>query len=304
MTQNKRLGIVSLDILNECYSILNELLLVTDNYNYDLKREKKIRNKMKKEANIHSAELESCDHLTRYLKEDISNLNLGYRYAKKKFKGKLNSTLFRDLIDIIDTSEGVSTLANPYPHKMRLNGDPRIFLRKPDGTTYPYIPPTSNIKERLEDYVNFANDGLFSNKIETLDYFRKHNKIKRNSKITDLEKALLTHFHIATIHPFFDGNGRLSRLMQTVMLEKEGFSPGYVPEGEKIFYCNILSDAQVIYKKRTQNYFRKLRENKPITQNEIKTNYCYISNKEHLFFDYLASKVLIGLKSIKKQQLK
>ncbi len=304
MADIKKLGVVSVDILNESYSILDELYELNGIYSHYLKRDKRTRKRMETEAMIHSAEMEfDSKNKKHFLDEDIYKLNLAYTFGKKNFKGKLNKDLLSNLLDIIELYPYVSTTANREPHKFRVDGD-KVYLYDENGKKYPFNPPVKDISLRLDDYIKFSNDGSFNNLNETLTYFRKHNTIKRNSKITDLEKSLLTHFHIATIHPFFDGNGRVARLSQSIMLENEGFTPGYIPTGEKIFYCNILADAQIAYNKRSETYFKKLREEGIVPNHMIERNYCNISKKEHLFFDYLASKVLIGLKSLKKESLR
>jgi len=58
-----------------------------------------------------------------------------------------------------------------------------------------------------------------------------------------IEKALHTHFHIARIHPFYDGNGRTARLVQNIMLESAGFPPAAVRESERLEYMQLLDEA-------------------------------------------------------------
>ncbi|QLH76168.1 Fic family protein [Halosimplex rubrum] len=78
------------------------------------------------------------------------------------------------------------------------------------GST-PYIqdaryvpPPPSEIPELLEDLLEYANED------------------------TDLHPLLrigLIHYQFETIHPFLDGNGRLGRLLISLLLQRDGLLP-------------------------------------------------------------------------------
>lgn len=46
--------------------------------------------------------------------------------------------------------------------------------------------------------------------------------IRSNKKLPWLIKACIFHYGIQTIHPFFDGNGRMGRIWQHLLLLKEG----------------------------------------------------------------------------------
>ena len=54
--------------------------------------------------------------------------------------------------------------------------------------------------------------------------------IREDSEINDLLKAALIHFYIAYLHPYFDGNGRMARLMHLWYLVQQGYSSAlFVP---------------------------------------------------------------------------
>jgi Fic family protein len=54
-----------------------------------------------------------------------------------------------------------------------------------------------------------------------MDFFKWYNKAK--IKIHPVELAALVHLKFVSIHPFTDGNGRISRLMMNFVLHKHGF---------------------------------------------------------------------------------
>ena len=59
--------------------------------------------------------------------------------------------------------------------------------------------------------------------------------IHEDSEINDLLKAALIHFYRAYLHPYFDGNGRMARLMHLWYLVQQGYSSAlFVPLSEYI----------------------------------------------------------------------
>lgn len=59
--------------------------------------------------------------------------------------------------------------------------------------------------------------------------------IQEDSKIDDLLKAALIHFYIAYLHPYFDGNGRMARLVHLWYLVQQGYSSAlFIPLSEYI----------------------------------------------------------------------
>ncbi len=59
--------------------------------------------------------------------------------------------------------------------------------------------------------------------------------IQEDSDINDLIKAALIHFYIAYLHPYFDGNGRMARLLHLWYLVQQGYSSVlFIPLSEYI----------------------------------------------------------------------
>ena len=59
--------------------------------------------------------------------------------------------------------------------------------------------------------------------------------IQQDSSINDLWKAALIHFYLAYLHPYFDGNGRMARLLHLWYLVQQGYSSAlFVPLSEYI----------------------------------------------------------------------
>lgn len=59
--------------------------------------------------------------------------------------------------------------------------------------------------------------------------------VNRNDDINDLAKAAITHFYMAYVHPYFDGNGRMARLLHLWFLVQKGYrSALFVPFSSRI----------------------------------------------------------------------
>ena len=68
-----------------------------------------------------------------------------------------------------------------------------------------YVPPPPNeIPDLLEDLLGYAN---------------------RDTDLHPLLRIGLTHYQFETIHPFLDGNGRLGRLLISLLLQRDGLLP-------------------------------------------------------------------------------
>ena len=68
------------------------------------------------------------------------------------------------------------------------------------------------------------------------------------------ERAALLHIDLVKIHPFVDGNGRTSRLLQNFELMKEGFPPIVIKKEKRLEYYNALDEAHTIGK--TENFIK------------------------------------------------
>lgn len=67
--------------------------------------------------------------------------------------------------------------------------------------------------------------------------------IQQDSSINDLWKAALIHFYLAYLHPYFDGNGRMARLLHLWYLVQQGYSSAlfvplskYIERSRKKYY--------------------------------------------------------------------
>jgi|AntAceMinimDraft_18_1070375.scaffolds.fasta_scaffold43625_2 Fic family protein len=75
------------------------------------------------------------------------------------------------------------------------------------------------------------------------EFFKWYSNNKR--KIHPVELAALVHLKFVTIHPFSDGNGRLSRLMMNFILKKHKFPMFDIPYEKRDSYYTALERSQV-----------------------------------------------------------
>ncbi|MBU1203499.1 MAG: Fic family protein [Nanoarchaeota archaeon] len=75
---------------------------------------------------------------------------------------------------------------------------------------------------------------------EFFDWYGKH-----KSKVHPLELSALVHLKFVTIHPFGDGNGRISRIMMNFALNKHNFPMLDIPYSRRTGYYNALERSQV-----------------------------------------------------------
>ncbi|MDD9954293.1 MAG: Fic family protein [Candidatus Woesearchaeota archaeon] len=68
---------------------------------------------------------------------------------------------------------------------------------------------------------------------------------ENKGKIHPVELAALVHLKFVTIHPFGDGNGRMSRLMMNFALDVSKFPMMNIPYTNRNSYYNALERAQV-----------------------------------------------------------
>jgi Fic family protein len=75
------------------------------------------------------------------------------------------------------------------------------------------------------------------------EFFKWYDKNKK--KLHPVELAALVHLKFVTIHPFADGNGRISRLIMNFILHKHGYPLLNIPYEKRAGYYNALERAQI-----------------------------------------------------------
>ncbi|MBU0463013.1 MAG: Fic family protein [Proteobacteria bacterium] len=76
-------------------------------------------------------------------------------------------------------------------------------------------------------------------------WFELYREIDQSLKPNDLKQALMAyvqlHVSFVRIHPFFDGNGRMARLIANIPVLKSGLPPIIIPRQQRKQYIDALS---------------------------------------------------------------
>jgi Fic family protein len=110
----------------------------------------------------------------------------------------------------------------------------------------------------LEEIEDFAGKLRTENVMIIGSYFKpvKHEKVKAEMKsffewyqkakvLHPFELACLVHLKLVTIHPFSDGNGRISRLMMNFILKKHNFPMFDIQYEDREDYYDKLEKCQI-----------------------------------------------------------
>lgn len=223
--------------------ILNELAMLREmlirDPDFNLVRQSKICSFLKHNANRHSVELEFSNK-KNHKKKALKNLTIAKEYLCKDFEGELEEGQIKN----------TAALINGYDNQVPYRTSCARTVDKEGYFIYP-----ENVASEMHKFV-YVNK-CFDN---------------------PLEKAIHSHFNIARIHPFDDGNGRLARLVQNTFLEFNKYPPIIISFPERDKYLDLLSNAA-----------REYRVEGCLKPSQVK------------FYDYLCSKLRESLEGVRKQ---
>lgn len=76
-----------------------------------------------------------------------------------------------------------------------------------------------------------------------MEFFKWYDR--NNDKMHPVQLAALVHLKLMTIHPFADGNGRISRLIMNFVLHKNDFPMMNIPYEKRAGYYSALQRSQI-----------------------------------------------------------
>lgn len=78
------------------------------------------------------------------------------------------------------------------------------------------------------------------------DLIEWYNEAEKNIELSPIELASLFHYRYIRIHPFEDGNGRISRLIVNYILAKHGYPMIVVKSDDKTNYLTALHQCDIV----------------------------------------------------------
>jgi len=158
-----------------------------------------------------------------------SNRPLSTSYIKEMHALMTRHQEAVEVIDNLGQKRSVELIHGDYK---RLPNNPL----RPDGTIHEYCPP---------EHVASEMDRL-------IELHLQHEDVA-----PEVEAAWL-HHRFAQIHPFQDGNGRIARVLATLVFVRAGWFPLVVPDRDRAKYIGALEDADCGDLRPLVNYFADL----------------------------------------------
>lgn len=162
--------------------------------------------------------------LMNYLQDNFSAIDFVFDIVKNE--RDITISFIKELHQLItshqDTAEGRDQFGNRLQVDL-IKGDFKTRENnptRPDGTVFIYCPPI-HVASEMDNLIMICNDLL---------------KRKVNPIIT----ATWFHHAFTQIHPFQDGNGRIARLMASLILIKHNLFPLTVKRNDKPRYIDAL----------------------------------------------------------------
>jgi len=142
--------------------------------------------------------------LDKITKEQIQirNAGMAQSWVKQRFYPGASSITLEDIFEMHRKITNVSDTHDNEPGKLRKFS---VVVGSPDMGGVYRGAPYSDLPRLMKEYINFINSP------QLMDF-------------PAVVQALLAHFFLVTIHPFGDGNGRVSRLVEAGILFQAGYN--------------------------------------------------------------------------------
>ena len=135
-------------------------------------------------------------------------------------------------------------------HKTLLREDYTVHRQLPDGSDTSYIVHVGQYKTRPNSVKTITGEIFeYASPEETpalmTDLLQWYNQAEKEGTMTPIELASLFHYRYIRIHPFEDGNGRISRLMVNYILYRHDYPMIVVKSSDKDNYLTALNRCDV-----------------------------------------------------------
>lgn len=167
----------------------------------------------------------SPTQLMNFLRDNFEAIDFIFDFVKSE--RALSVSFIRELHSLITqhqmSTEAVDSLGRHVSIPM-LRGEYKKHPNNPsrDGVVYEYCPP-EQVASEMERLIDLYSTDLHASHV--------------------LVRAAFLHHAFVQIHPFQDGNGRIARLLASLVLIKEGLFPLSIDRGQRSSYIDALESA-------------------------------------------------------------
>lgn len=141
---------------------------------------------------------------------EVLGLDAALSYVNNTLLGRIGSITLKDILNIHKR-----VLGYVDPTEAGVLRDTQVFV----GEFKP--PEAADLPSLMSDFIEWLNNE------DTL-------------KLHPVEYAALAHYKLVVIHPFYDGNGRTSRLLMNLILMQAGFPPVTIKVEDRLKYYESL----------------------------------------------------------------
>ena len=136
-------------------------------------------------------------------------------------------------------------------HQTLLREDYTVYRQLPDGTNTSYVVNAGQYKTRPNSVITATGERFeYASPEETpalmTDLIQWYNEAEAKGDLSPIELASLFHYRYIRIHPFEDGNGRVSRLLVNYILYRHGYPMIVVKSADKDNYLTALNLCDVM----------------------------------------------------------
>lgn len=237
--------------ISELLNFIDELNKKVDKFRpLNIEQERRLIQKLKLDWNFHSCNIEG-NLLTYGETKDL--LFWGITAKGKPFKDhfELNghNQAVEWIFDIIkDKNRPLNENFIRELHELIIAPNSYIDAQTPDGKPIKklvlrgeYKKTPNHVLTKTGEMFYFAKPEETPAKMkELIEWFRKTQK---NKNVHPLKLACLFHYKFVRIHPFDDGNGRMSRILMNFILMMYDLPPVIIPTNKKSDYILALEYA-------------------------------------------------------------
>ena len=167
--------------------------------------------------------------------EEMKASNVGLKIVKK---------------EALDKEQPLTEFFIRSLHQTLLREDYAVSRQLPDGSISSYVVHAGQYKTRPNSVQTITGEIFeYATPEETpalmKDLIEWYNEEEKNGTMKPIELASLFHYRYIRIHPFEDGNGRISRLIVNYILYRHGYPMIVVKTKDKKNYLTALNRCDI-----------------------------------------------------------